>query len=323
MWMSGFPQPRSTRMRFACRYAKLTGMQPSTDEILAKFEAAGGVMQRAALRRTCSADRIQHLIESGALAQPRHGILMAEEPTTPEATALALGGNLTCVTLIKQRGYWTPRNSSTHVRLPKHRFHNAALHAFVPAAKLHHLRGHDLSTEPETLSTVLRCAEQCCERDELIAIMESFLRGDTHSRTDIATAVASGRAKLRQAYRLVEFGADSGVETLVRVRLRELGIKVRTQVKLLEWRVDLLIGEWLIVEVDGYSYHRDRDEFVRDRRKDRALMNAGYHVRRFSYDDVMFEWAKCAKELLKLIRANKHLRPSNAKPVTRRVRREN
>jgi very-short-patch-repair endonuclease len=39
----------------------------------------------------------------------------------------------------------------------------------------------------------------------------------------------------------------------------------------------------LVVEVDGYAYHGHRAQFERDRRKDLALIAAGYRVIRVSW----------------------------------------
>ena len=39
----------------------------------------------------------------------------------------------------------------------------------------------------------------------------------------------------------------------------------------------------LIVEVDGYAFHRTREAFERDRRKDAALQAAGYRIVRITY----------------------------------------
>jgi very-short-patch-repair endonuclease len=36
----------------------------------------------------------------------------------------------------------------------------------------------------------------------------------------------------------------------------------------------------LIVELDGYAYHRTRKSFERDRRRDAALLTAGYRTLR-------------------------------------------
>jgi very-short-patch-repair endonuclease len=39
----------------------------------------------------------------------------------------------------------------------------------------------------------------------------------------------------------------------------------------------------LIVEIDGWRYHRSRKRFEDDRRKDAALTTAGYRVVRITY----------------------------------------
>jgi very-short-patch-repair endonuclease len=39
----------------------------------------------------------------------------------------------------------------------------------------------------------------------------------------------------------------------------------------------------VVVEVDGYEYHRDRASFERDRRRDVALQVAGFRVLRFTH----------------------------------------
>lgn len=45
----------------------------------------------------------------------------------------------------------------------------------------------------------------------------------------------------------------------------------------------------LVVETDGWETHRTRSAFQRDRRKDAALVAAGWRVMRFTYDDVTRE----------------------------------
>jgi very-short-patch-repair endonuclease len=58
----------------------------------------------------------------------------------------------------------------------------------------------------------------------------------------------------------------------------------RTNARVAGWEVDAF---WpahnLIVEVDGYRYHRTREAFERDRRKDAALTAAGYTVIRITW----------------------------------------
>jgi very-short-patch-repair endonuclease len=42
----------------------------------------------------------------------------------------------------------------------------------------------------------------------------------------------------------------------------------------------------LVIEVDGFAAHRGRDRFVADRRRQNRLVNAGYTVLRFTWDDL-------------------------------------
>jgi very-short-patch-repair endonuclease len=53
-------------------------------------------------------------------------------------------------------------------------------------------------------------------------------------------------------------------------------------------------AERLIVEVDGYRYHRTRQAFERDRRKDAALTAAGNRV-------VRITWRRLTNEPISLI----------------------
>ncbi len=58
----------------------------------------------------------------------------------------------------------------------------------------------------------------------------------------------------------------------------------RTNVKRATWEVDAVWDrQRLVVEVDGYRYHRTRAKFERDRRKDGQLLLAGYRVLRITW----------------------------------------
>ena len=64
----------------------------------------------------------------------------------------------------------------------------------------------------------------------------------------------------------------------------------QTNVRRARWEVDAVWeANRLVVEVDGYRYHRTRAKFERDRRKDADLMLAGYRVLRIT-------WRRLTKE---------------------------
>ena len=58
----------------------------------------------------------------------------------------------------------------------------------------------------------------------------------------------------------------------------------------------------LVVELDGYAFHRDRESFEHDRRRDATLQAAGYHVLRVTYRRLVEEPAAVVGELWALLR---------------------
>jgi very-short-patch-repair endonuclease len=77
----------------------------------------------------------------------------------------------------------------------------------------------------------------------------------------------------------------SEAERRLRELVRKAGLPLpRTNVKVAGLEVDALWAEQrLVVEVDGYAYHRTREAFERDRRRDARLLVAGYRVLRISW----------------------------------------
>jgi very-short-patch-repair endonuclease len=72
---------------------------------------------------------------------------------------------------------------------------------------------------------------------------------------------------------------------------REVGFpRPRVNVHVAGLEVDFLFeAADLIVETDGYRYHRTRDQFERDRQRDALLAQAGYRTLRFTHRQVTSE----------------------------------
>ncbi|UPU87515.1 endonuclease domain-containing protein [Demequina sp. TMPB413] len=63
-------------------------------------------------------------------------------------------------------------------------------------------------------------------------------------------------------------------------------------------RVDLMVGDAVVVEVDGRHYHSDPIAFVADRRRDRALQELGFRVLRFAASEVLSDPACVARAVV-------------------------
>lgn len=98
--------------------------------------------------------------------------------------------------------------------------------------------------------------------------------------------------------------SDSGLETLFLTRLRWLRERILPQVWIAGSPVDFLIGERLVVQIDGG--HHVGAQRTRDIAHDAALMLRGYHVIRVGYDQVVNDWPAVQEVILRAIAQGLH-----------------
>ena len=101
--------------------------------------------------------------------------------------------------------------------------------------------------------------------------------------------------------------SDSGLETILAVRLTPWGLRMRQQVVLLGRPVDLLIGERLVIQVDGFAHHSTPAQRGKDVAFDAELVLMGYTVLRFTYAQVMHDWPTVERTIARAIAAGAHL----------------
>lgn len=156
----------------------------------------------------------------------------------------------------------------------------------------------------DSVELAIVCAARCVSDEELVAIVESAARVNGGA---LDYSVLGQCERVRAALRRTDpFSVESGVETLMRLRLQHLCLKFRTQVWIGRYRVDFLVGGRLIIEVDGYQHHADQAAFRRDRERDRYLELRGFRVLRFTAAEVMFDLDACEAEVLAAIRKRIH-----------------
>jgi very-short-patch-repair endonuclease len=80
--------------------------------------------------------------------------------------------------------------------------------------------------------------------------------------------------------------------------MRDRDVVVEPQKQVGPYRVDFLIEDQLVVELDGYLYHRaSRDQLIKDYKRDRYFAARGYTVMRFSGYEVWDDPWQCAAEV--------------------------
>ncbi len=93
--------------------------------------------------------------------------------------------------------------------------------------------------------------------------------------------------------------ADSGLESLFRLRMHVLGIRLACQVDVEGvGRVDFVIDECLIVEVDGRENHDGPALRHKDLRRDAAASRRGYETLRFDYAQIVHDWPSVQAAIL-------------------------
>jgi very-short-patch-repair endonuclease len=143
--------------------------------------------------------------------------------------------------------------------------------------------------------TILDLAARLGERD----LHRALDRAEILELTDYPTLDALARAraghggagKLRQALRDHTAGTTltrSELEERFLALCREQALPTpRVNASVAGLEVDFLFpSARLVVETDGWQYHRTRQAFERDRRRDAALMLAGYRTLRFTHRQI-------------------------------------
>ncbi|MBC9927574.1 MULTISPECIES: endonuclease domain-containing protein [unclassified Leucobacter] len=207
-------------------------------------------------------------------------------PNTDPLLLLAARHSVTisCISRAKRLGLWVFSEERTHVAsLPNGPpLHDPRLvvHRHRPLVPRH----PDLLED--SLVNTLVLVTTCVPHEEAVAIWDSALNKkltDLHSLSQLALP-ARARDVLNDATPL----ADSGLETYLRQRLGWTNVPLKLQVWLFGHRVDALLGERLVLQVDGgYHVGAQRDS---DNLHDAQLRLRGYTVIRISYRQLIHEW---------------------------------
>ncbi len=218
-------------------------------------------------------------------------------------SAARLGGRITCVSALSLGKVHTPQDHVVHLRVPR------TARRLPSSAAVIHRSDTGRAEDPivDRIDVALGLAVRCLPRDEAVAVLDSVLNLGLLGRGEVLTVLADLPQFYRDYADLLDPGAQSGIETHFRLGCRALNLPLRSQVAIGGvGRVDFLIGDRLVVEVDGRETHSPAAAFAADRRRDLALKERGYLVLRLTYAQVMYEWPRVAALLRSLIARREH-----------------
>lgn len=211
--------------------------------------ARDGEVARAAYLRSRGVElaEIRACLRSGSLRPLRRGWYAAETADPKVVKAVRSGGVLGCVSALHHHDVWVPRSKDLHVRGRSHPCRQYGR----PERELRAIDDPPIA---------LRHAVRCLDEESIVVVCDSLLYKRKMSRAEITRELRNAPTRIRRLPDRCD-AAESGTESIVRLRLRARNIRVRTQVAILGiGRVDLLVGR-LIIEVDGAGYHTSPRSF--------------------------------------------------------------
>ncbi|MCS0499307.1 endonuclease domain-containing protein [Protaetiibacter mangrovi] len=243
-------------------------------------------------RRGFGRERLRTAVRAGEIRRIRQGWYILPETPAALADCARVGGRATCITAVEHAGLWV-------------REHAAEIHVAVAANACqlrdpHDYRRRDPSdavvhwTDSGTGGTRLRASladairelAGCRGTEAAFVALESALAAGELRLSDVPRIVAGLPASSAIALRVADAKSASIGESTFVFRGRRLGVRIRQQVQIGPDRVDALLGDRLVVEIDSREFHDVQRDYARDAR----LMARGYRVIRFTYRQVMFGW---------------------------------
>lgn len=261
-----------------------------------------GVARVDALQRVgVSAYALRRARERGLLRSVCRGwvALIGADPML--VAAARRGVVLSCVTLAARKGLWVLDSSEPHVAAPPKSGHAKTTRGVI------HWNAPVFPRDPEScedsMENALILVARCQPYEAALAVWESALRKGTLDLDVMRHSPLPPSA--RRMVEDVRPFADAGTESIFLSRLRWLDLPIVPQAWVLGHRVDCLIGDRLIVQIDG-SHHigEQRDS---DIRHDAELKLRGYHVIRISYEQLFNQWPEVQAIIMAAVAQRLHV----------------
>jgi very-short-patch-repair endonuclease len=290
-------------------------------EMLAQLRNDGFLTRVSRLRqRGHSLESIRSALARNELIRVARDWIATDAASQLAIIAVANGGKLTGPTALASSGMWDGLDRRIHVaRRPN--AHGAGVKLSAPIAMFaaprlastgleRHWRAPidpDPQQPPWRVSTIDALLETAMtvDSEQFVACLDSALHLRAISHGGLPLLISNLPNRKRRLVQLSDASAESGLESVARLRLTKLARTIESQVRIpgiarggREGRVDLLLDKWLVVELDGDAFHDTAD----DRDRNSALVRRGYRIHRFGFTQVFFGWPQVEATVRELLR---------------------
>jgi hypothetical protein len=273
---------------------------------IAELRARGNTT--GSIRREIEAGRLERVIK-GWYATPR---------TDRDAVrAMRLGGRLGCVSALRLRGAWCPPDQGMHIEFPSYASGRRLAVRGLPAEAVAHWHGKEAATGSAfpvvPIDLAVARVLQCQPPQLAIAVLDSLLFRRLLTENRLRAVLAAGPERMRFLADHLEPRSEEGIESIVRFRLSMIGIAASVQVTLRSRdRLDLLIDDWLVLELDGRATHAQQKAFTADRVRTARLIRDGRLVLQFAYATILYDWPFVESTVLDVIAKHAPIRARRA-----------
>ncbi|MDJ0323468.1 DUF559 domain-containing protein [Cryobacterium sp. PH31-AA6] len=252
-------------------------------------------------------------LRSGSIWRVRNGWFAVPGTPSDVARAVRVGGSLTGASVARLHGLWLLADPLLHVRVAPTASRLASpedratrLDPARHGVCVHYSRAPGAGEARDPLLRALAEMFACDRGDAAVIAVDSALNLGELAPHQLGDLVAATVPHRRAALALCDGRSQSGLETLVRLFLVRQRIRVRCQVRVPGvGRVDLLVGDRLVLELDGEEFHTGL-AFEEDRRRDFELVQQGYLVVRITYRMIIRDWPRVQGGILELVRRDEH-----------------
>lgn len=247
---------------------------------------------------------VRRAVAAGTLIRLRRGWYARSTADHQVVEAVTRGGVLSCVSALRFHGVWVPGSRRVvHARANPTRDRAGGFCSQFGRPEAEH-------GAVDEIPIALRHAARCLDAEGFVVVCDSLVNSQRYTIGGLRSVLRSAPEGVLALLDRCDGAAQSGTETMVRLRLRSRNITVRTQVRIGGvGTVDTVVGDRLIIETDGERYHSGLERFTEDRRRDREAARLGYITLRLTYADVVDTWDLTEAVILEIVRSGRHRWP--------------
>lgn len=273
--------------------------------LLALSQLGGAARRKQLLDAGVPRRKIDGAVAAGLVRRPLRGCLTLPDTPMDHALACYFNARLTCTSAAMRHGIRVlKRPQVPHLEVDGNRAGHR--HASLPhrLVRMHRSHTHKPGSLAVSVARAIDVAGNCVSPLAQLVMVDHALATARLAVQEIESFTVTSPPVRRWLAAQADYKAGSVSETCARVALADAGLHLETQSRFGDGQyADFLVNGCLYVEIDGYTFHSDREQFAEDRARDRYLMGLGYRVMQFTYQDAVLHPEQLVADVMRVLAA--------------------